>query len=115
MLFIAGAASSAAAETLALKIALVEVGRDPVLQQPFITITLEPESRSAMGEFSRLRVGETVTIRLGDMVLSQPVVREPILEGALTIAGNMTREDAERMAREINAGTHTLFVDGSDK
>lgn len=115
VLFIASTASPAFAETLALEIALVEIVRDPVLQQPSITITLKPESRAAMGEFSRPRVGETVTMRLGDMTLSQPIIREPILKGMLTIGGNMTQEDAERMAREIEAGTRMLFVDGSDK
>ena len=103
-----------AAETLALDVDTVEVGVDPVTQQPIVTITLKPQSKTAVAAFSTLRVGESVTMRVDDMPLTKPVIREPILQGTLTIGG-LTNEDARKLARDIGSGGRKLLVDGSDK
>lgn len=116
MFFASLFATQAAAETLALDVETAEASIDPVTQDPIITIGLKPESKAAIREFSRLRVGESVTMRLGDEVLITSVIRDPILRGTLTIGGgHMTYEDVGRMARDIKSGERTLFVDGSDK
>ena len=108
-------ANQVAAETLAIDVDTVEAGVDPVTQQPIVTITLKPESKVAVAEFSRLRVGETVTMRVDGLPLTKPVIRDPILQGTLMIGGNLTYEDARKIVRELSSGARVLFVDGSDK
>jgi len=108
-------AAPAAAETLRILVESVEAGSDPATEQPVVTIMLKPESKAAVAEFSRLRVGEPATLRLGDRPLTQPIFREPITGGGLVISGNLTEEAARKLAEDIASGADNLFLDGTDK
>ena len=108
--------TQATAATLALDVDAVEAGFDPATQSPILTISLKQQSKIAVGEFSRIRVGESVTMRLGDKPLITSIIRDPILQGTLTIGGwKMPDEDVGKIARDIKSGERILFIDGSDK
>jgi preprotein translocase subunit SecD len=103
------------AETLKLEIESVEIGADSFTQLPTVKIVLKPDSKAAIAEFTRARIGEPVTLRLDSVPLTAPIVQEPIVEGILVISGSLTQSDAAKLAREINSGAGTVFIDGSDK
>jgi preprotein translocase subunit SecD len=42
---------------------------------------------------------------LDDVVLSSPVIREPILGGSGQVSGNFTVEEAKQLAVQLRAGT----------
>lgn len=103
------------AETLRVGVESVVAGADPLTAEPIVTLTLTPESSAAIGEFTKARVGEPVKMRVGDVVLSEPIIREPIMQGTLVINGNFTKESAQSVADEIVKAGKTFEVDGSDK
>lgn len=103
------------AETLKVAVESAEAGPDPFMNQPVVTIKLKPESKMAFGEFTRAHIGEQVKIRLGQTVLSEPWIREPILEGAVVINAQFTVETARELAAAIMKADASFEVDGSDK
>lgn len=108
-------AGPVSAETLKIKVADVKPGRDLLSEQPIVTLTLGPESKAALATFTQARLGEQVKMRVGDTVLSAPVIREPIMEGTLVINGQLTDETAEDLARAILKAGGNVEIDGSDK
>lgn len=104
----------AEAATLKIGVARAEAGTDAYSNQPIVTIELEPESRDDFAAFTKARIGEPVRIRMGDKILSAPVVREPITGGVLVISGQMTLEDARHIAKTLIESGASLMVDGSD-
>lgn len=105
----------ARAETLKVTVESAVAGADLATSQPIVTLILTPESRIAIGAFTTARVGEQVKMRLGDTVLSEPFIREPIKEGTLVINGGFTEESARTLADLIIKAGGTFEVDGSDK
>jgi preprotein translocase subunit SecD len=104
-----------AAATLEIEVDRAEAGTDIYTGQPIVTVTLKPESRAAFGTFTNARIGQPVQIRLGDKVLSAPIVREPITGGVLVISGQMTVEGAQRLAEAMRKEGASLTFDGSDE
>lgn len=111
-IFVAGPVS---AETLKITIADVKPSYDTYSNAPILTLTLSPESKAALAAFTTARVGEQVKLRVGSKVLSEPIIREPILGGALVINGGFSEEDAQELARAILKVNGNIEVDGSDK
>ena len=105
----------ASAETLKVEVANIEILGDPKTGEPIVSLTLTPESRLAIGEFTKARIGEQVKMRLGDTVLSEPFVLEPITQGRLAISGGMTQAHARAIADLILKSGNSFEVDGSDK
>lgn len=108
-------AGPVSAETLKIKVADVKPGHDLLNEQPIVTLTLSPESKAALATFTQTRLGEQVKMRVGDTVLSAPVIREPIMEGTLVINGQLTDETAKDLARAILKAGGNVEIDGSDK
>lgn len=103
------------AETLKVAVADVEVMNDPSTNQPIVSLTLTPESRTAIAEFTKARIGERVKMRLGDTVLMEPFILEPIVAGRLAVTGGLTAGSARALADLIVKSGRTFEVDGSDK
>lgn len=105
----------ASTETLKIAVERAEAGPSVFTGEPVVTIKLKPDSRIAFGDFTTARRGEQVTMRLGQTVLYEPAIREPILEGTLTISGQLTQQGARNLAEAIMTGAAAFEVDGSDK
>ena len=103
------------AETLTVTISNVEVIADPKSGQPILSLILTPQSKIAIADFTRARIGEQVKMRLGDTVLSEPFILEPITEGRLAITGNFTDASARALADLLAKSGGMFEVDGSDK
>lgn len=114
IVFLAAWTQGVTAETLTLQVESAVAGVDAATEMPIVTLQLRPESVAAFGEFTKQRIGEPVQLRLGDRVLSAPIVREPILEGILIISGQMTKRDARELAGNLMQDGASLVVDGSD-
>ena len=104
----------AIAETLKVAVADVEVINHPSTNEPIVSLTLTSESRTAIAAFTKARIGEKVTMRLGDTVLMEPLILEPIVEGKLAITGGLTAGSARALANLIVKSGRTFEVDGSD-
>lgn len=105
----------ASAETLKVSVESAEAGPDLFTRDPVVTLMLKPESKSAMAEFTRARVGEQIKVRLGDRVLMESVINEPILAGTLVINGRFDEQAARELADAIMKASGTFEIDGSDK
>jgi preprotein translocase subunit SecD len=112
---IVGVAWSAEAETLRVQVGSAEVGSDPATAQPVITLLLKPESKAALSDFTRVRVGQQITVRVGTTPVSAPFILEPILEGRILISGQMTTEAARELVDLISASDGVIEIDGADK
>jgi preprotein translocase subunit SecD len=44
-----------------------------------------------------------LAIVLDDVILMAPVIREPLLEGEVTISGSMTKEEAAEIIDRLNS------------
>jgi len=49
-------------------------------------------------------VGENLAIFLDNVLISHPVIREPILRGTASISGGFTAEEAKELVRNLNIG-----------
>ena len=103
------------AETLKVTISNVEVITDPKRGVPMISLILTPQSKIAIADFTKARIGEQVKMRLGDTVLSEPYILEPITEGQLAITGNFTDASTRALADLLVKSGGMFEVDGSDK
>jgi len=115
VIIVAAISGQASAETLKVDVANIEILGDPKTGQPIVSLTLTPESRLAISEFTKARIGEQVKMRLGDTVLSEPFVAEPITQGRLAISGGMTEAHARALADLLLKSGGSFEVDGSDK
>ena len=61
------------------------------------------------------RAIDEAAMRLGDTVLSEPFILEPITEGRLAITGNFTDASARALADLLAKSGGMFEVDGSDK
>jgi protein-export membrane protein SecD len=72
---------------------------DPVISFRFNSVGAHTFSR-----FTADNVGRPFAIVLDDVVLSAPVIREPILGGAGQVSGNFTIAEAQHLAVQLRAG-----------
>jgi preprotein translocase subunit SecD len=105
----------ATAETLKVMVESAVPGTDKFTAEPLVTLTLKLESRTAMAEFTKARVGEKISMRLGDKVLMEPIINEPIVQGIIHINGGFTVQSAQEIADAIMNANGSFEIDGSDK
>ncbi len=72
--------------------------------QPVVQIQFTPSGMKKFAEITKRNVGKSVAMVLDDMVISAPVVNEPILQGDAVISGNFTTEQAKQLSIQLNAG-----------
>jgi protein-export membrane protein SecD len=78
---------------------------DQRTSEPIITFRFNSAGARAFGRFTAENVGRPFAIVLDDVVLSAPVIREPILGGSGQVSGNFTVDSANQLAVQLRAGT----------
>ncbi len=81
-----------------------ELEFDQMTYRPIISLHFNNEGREIFKEITTRNVGKQVAIYIDDVILSAPVVQEPISEGRAQITGDFTVEWARELVRNFNAG-----------
>ncbi len=76
----------------------------PDFMEPMVLIQFNAEGAKKFGEITTRGVGRQMAIVLDDVVLSAPVIREPILNGDAVISGSFTLDTARDLAIALKAG-----------
>ena len=77
---------------------------DQRTSEPVITFRFNSAGMRAFGKYTAENVGRPFAIVLDDVVLSAPVIREPILGGSGQVSGNFTVEEAKQLAVQLRGG-----------
>lgn len=70
-----------------------------------VSIRMTSKGATKWSTLSNQNVGKTVAICMDDMVVSSPVIREPMNTGTAIITGNYTVDEAKEFAALLNAGS----------
>ena len=81
-----------------------DISLDQVTQEPLILLQFNEEGSSLFEELTRENLGLPLAIFLDGALLQDPVVQDTISGGRAQITGNFALEEAQRIARELNAG-----------
>jgi len=81
-----------------------EIGLDQVTQQPLIVLQFDKEGSLLFEELTKKNIGLPLAIFLDGSLLQDPIVQSVISGGRAQITGGFTIEEAQRIARELNAG-----------
>lgn len=79
-------------------------GFDQRTQEPIVSFRFNQSGARRFGKFTQENVGRPFAIVLDNVVLSAPVVREPILGGSGQISGSFTVESANKLAIQLRSG-----------
>lgn len=71
---------------------------------PSIVLEFNKEGAAIFARLTKDNIGRPVGIFLDGVLLSAPVVREPITTGQAEISGQFTIEEAKALARDLNLG-----------
>jgi len=77
---------------------------DQRTNEPVITFRFNNTGARTFTRYTAENVGRAFAIVLDDVVLSSPVIREPILGGSGQVSGNFTVETAKQLAVQLRAG-----------
>lgn len=72
--------------------------------QPVVQIQFTANGTKKFANITKRNVKKPVAMVLDDMIISAPVVNEPILQGDAVISGNFTTQQAKQLAVQLNAG-----------
>ncbi|CAB5510923.1 hypothetical protein LMG26857_00205 [Achromobacter anxifer] len=108
---------AAYAETVVLHAQSATAGADPQTAARTVDVVLKPESRQALADFTRDRVGKRIQLRSGGVLLSSATLRSPLEGDSFTITAGehgFGGKSAEEIAQSImkNGG---LTVDDENK
>jgi preprotein translocase subunit SecD len=78
--------------------------------QYVVAFTLKPEATKLFGDYTTANVGKYLAIVLDKKVISAPVIRSPITDGAGEIQGNFTSESANTLAIQLRSGALPIPV-----
>jgi SecD/SecF fusion protein len=78
---------------------------DQRTNEPVIAFRFNNVGARAFARYTAENIGRPFAIVLDDVVLSSPVIREPILGGSGQVSGNFTVEAAKQLAVQLRAGT----------
>ncbi len=83
----------------------VSPGFDQRTDEPIATFRFNGRGARRFAHITEENIGKPFAVVADDKVLSAPVIREPIRGGSGQIAGNLTLEDANRVAMLLRSGT----------
>jgi SecD/SecF fusion protein len=85
-----------------LKNAAQDLSHD--FMEPVVNLEFNDEGAKKFGEVTSRGVGRQLAIILDDVVLSAPVIREPIMNGDAIVSGSFTVDQARDLAISLKAG-----------
>ncbi|WP_379069453.1 hypothetical protein ACHMW4_03765 [Mesorhizobium sp. UC22_110] len=94
---------------ISLKIAKAGTTRDPLYGETVVSVVLTPESTKVFGDFTRAAIGQKTQLLVGEKVILEPIVREPILQGMITING-FDAATAKSLAEQLSAPDAKIVV-----
>ncbi len=72
--------------------------------QPVVQIQFTANGTKKFADITSRNVGKPVAMVLDDIVISAPVVNEPITQGDAVISGSFTTDQAKQLSVQLNAG-----------
>ena len=78
---------------------------------PVIVLHFNDEGSALFEQITTDHVGETLSIFLDGVPISEPVIQEPIAGGDATISGQFTPEEARDLVRDLNFGALPVPID----
>lgn len=78
--------------------------------KPQVALTFNKEGVNLFANITTRNVGKQVAIFRDNMLISAPVVNQPITDGNAVITGNFTIDDAKQLAIAINSGALPLPI-----
>lgn len=93
---------------ISLKVAKVKTSINPAAG-PAVEIALTPESAKAFEDFTRAALGQKTQLLVDGDVIFEPVVREPIMGGSVTISG-LDSAQALAVERKLSSSEATIIV-----
>jgi preprotein translocase subunit SecD len=93
-----------AGEVVVLEVASASADIDPRVHLPIISIKLSETSKTKMGEITTKNVGRVMALRVDGRELLKPVIREPIVGGALQISGSFTTQETKDLVKRLTSG-----------
>jgi preprotein translocase subunit SecD len=99
------------AQSIAVQITQATAQLDVRTGEPIVIFQMSPASARAFAELTTKNVGRKAAISVDGRVVSAPIIRAPILGGKVEIAGNLTVEEAKRIAAGLTAGTSMLKIE----
>ncbi|MFQ5400013.1 MAG: protein translocase subunit SecD [Anaerolineae bacterium] len=93
-------------ETVLTGAALRDAGtRTDSFGSPFVTFVLQPDEAQFFADYTRSHQGQFLTIVLDKQVISSPRISSVIDQGAGTITGNFTLDEARKLALQLRFGS----------
>ncbi|MBD9432460.1 hypothetical protein IB257_21170 [Achromobacter sp. ACM03] len=95
---------AAYAETVVLQVARATAGADPQTSARTVDVELKPESRQALADFTRDRVGKRIQLRSGGVLLSSATLQSPLEGDSFRITAGehgFAGKSAEEIAQNI--------------
>ena len=77
---------------------------DPNTGSPVVGLEFNAEGAKKFGEITTKNTGRIVAIFLDETPISTPKVEEPITTGQAVIKGGFTRQEAQKLSVQLNAG-----------
>ena len=74
------------------------------INAPIVQVEFNDDGATLFKKITTDNVGENLAIFLDGVVISAPVIREPIAGGIATISGGFTAEEARELVRNLNFG-----------
>ena len=96
--------SAAYAEAVVLQVARATAGADPQTSARTVDVELKPESRQALADFTRDRVGKRIQLRSGGVLLSSATLQSPLEGDSFRITAGehgFAGKSAEEIAQSI--------------
>jgi len=72
--------------------------------EPVVTLEFTQEGAKKFADLTTRNLGRPLAIFLDDVLITKPIVDEPILDGKAIISGNFTSQSASQLAIQLNAG-----------
>lgn len=81
-----------------------EVGFDPTTSKPLVQLEFDEEGGRIFEDLTSKNIGQILAIYIDEVPVSLPTVQDVITGGKAQITGNFTIEEAQTLARNLNAG-----------
>ncbi|OGY94613.1 MAG: protein-export membrane protein SecD [Candidatus Komeilibacteria bacterium RIFOXYC1_FULL_37_11] len=85
-------------------IAKAQLSFEQNTQAPLVLLSFNDKGRDLFGELTTDNVGKPIAIFLDGVLISSPVVNEPIKDGQAQITGNFSILEAKELVKNLNLG-----------